>query len=887
MKNLYLIDASGYLFRAYFALPALSNSRGQATHAVYGFVRSLLRLMKDFRPTHMAAVFDASGGKESRQKIYKEYKAHRPSAPEDLPQQIAWAAEFCELWGIPIVAIPGVEADDAIGTITKAVSKERAHVYVCTSDKDLYQLVGNHVSVVNTFRDNLVIDAPKVEELLGVKPSQVADLLALMGDASDNIPGVPGIGIKTAAALLQEFGTLEKILAHPEKVKGKKRQETLVAEADTARLSKQLAVLHEVEDCPTQESDFVLRPPDVAGLRAFFHDMEFSSLLKELPAVAEVPSVAESPVAYHIVDDEAGVVSLVNRLAAAEEVCVDVETSDLRPAQARLVGIGLGAKEGEAWYIPTNGNLGLDRVIQTVGPLFANSRIRFFGHNLKYDLHVLANHGIMPRTIGFDTIVASYLLNSHSRSHSLDALSLHYFDKVKTPIKSLIGTGRQEISMAQVAIDRVGPYCCEDVDYTIRLKNLLEPELERRKLTSLMQNLEMPLLLVLLKMERTGIYIDVPYLKQLSSVFGREIEGVAEEICQMAGEKFNLGSPKQLAHILFEKLKIKPLKKIATGYSTDAEVLEQLAYDYPIAQKILQYRTLDKLRSTYVETLPNQVDAQTGRVHTTFVQYVAATGRLASQDPNLQNIPVRSEEGRQIRQAFRPAQEDWLFLSADYSQVELRLLAHFSQDENLLRAFEKGEDIHAHTASRVFEVPLNQVTKAQRHQAKAVNFGIIYGQQAWGLARELGIEPKEAAKFIDSYFKNYPKVREYVDYAKDRARVTGKASTILGRERAIPEITSRNAVQRSAAERLAINAPLQGSAADLIKLAMIRVDKALTAFGLRSRLLLQIHDELLFEGPKEEMEALSTFVREAMEGALELSVKLPVDISVGKNWEEC
>lgn len=885
MKQLFLIDVSGYLFRAYFALPPLSNAEGQPTHALYGFARSILRLMKDFSPTHMAAVFDAKGGKQSRQDLYADYKAHRSPAPDDFPQQVEWAAEFCALEGIPVVAIPGVEADDAIGTIARHASNQGAQIYVCTSDKDLYQLVNSKIVVINTFRDNLIIDEAKVEELLGVKPSQVVDLLALMGDASDNIPGVPGIGIKTAAALLQEFGTLEEILAHPERVKGKKRQETLIAEADTARLSKRLASLNFEVDCPRESADFALKTRDVAGLREFFRQMDFTSLLRDLGNV-EAPAQSID-LQYHIVDDAKSFQQLIDHLLRCREICIDVETTALRPMRAELVGIGFGVKEGEAWYVPVNGTLGLPRVLEGLRALFSSSEISVFGHNLKYDLHVLRNYDLAPKNISFDTIVASFLLNSHHRNHSLDALALQYFEKVKTPIKSLIGTGKNEISMADVPIAQVGAYCCEDVDYTVRLKNRLQPELEQRGLTALLQDLELPLLSVLLEMERTGIYVDTERLRELSTVFTQEAGLLADEIYRLAGEPFNLGSPKQLSHILFEKLGITPLKKIATGFSTDAEVLEQLAHEYPIAQKILQYRTVEKMRSTYLDALPHEVNERTGRVHTTFVQYVAATGRLSCQDPNLQNIPIRSPEGRKIREAFRPSDPTWRYLSADYSQVELRLLAHLSQDTRLLQAFEEGQDIHAHTASVVFQVPLSEVNSEQRHQAKAVNFGIVYGQQAWGLARELGTGVKEASKFIETYFSKYPAVASFVESCKEKARKSGKAVTLLGRERLIPDISSRNQTARAAAERLAINTPLQGSAADLIKLAMLRVHRELVDSKLEARMLLQIHDELLFEAPESELESLTILVRSAMEGALELSVSLPVDISIGKNWKDC
>jgi DNA polymerase I len=885
MQKLFLLDVSGYLYRAYFALPRLTDSQGRSTHALYGFIRSVLRLMKDFQPTHLAAVFDGPDNKRSRTEIYAEYKIHRQPTPEDLPQQIVWADKFCQLAGIPRLTLPGVEADDAMGSITQWAAQTGAHVYLCTSDKDLAQLVTNQVTMVNPLKDDLLIDPKKVEELYGVRPDQIIDLLALMGDASDNIPGLPGIGPKTAVSLLQQFGTLDEILAHPEQVVGQKKQETIREKADLARISRELATIDVNLDCPKEEAFYIRQKPNREGLLHFYQEHNFSTLVKELER--EVPAQIEEKVDYRIVDDPKEVEELIDRLSKESEICFDTEGTSASPMRAELVGIAFSTQKGSGWYLPANGNVGQERLLKQLLPLLTNPKIRFYGHDVKNDLHLLANHGIKVANLSFDTVLASYLLSSHDRRRSLDQLVAHYFSKAKTDLKNLIGTGKKQITFAELSIDQAGTYCCENVDYTLRLKEILSTELEQRGLTSLLKELELPLLSILLKMERYGIYVDPTKLSEMSLVITKEIGHLQEEIYQLAGEPFAINSPKQLSAILYEKMGIRPPRKTATGFSTDADALEALALDHPIAGKVLEYRGLEKLRSTYVDSLPNEILERDGRVHCTFNQTIAATGRLSCQSPNLQNIPVRTEVGRQIRVAFHPEQKDWSFLSADYSQIELRLMAHFSEDPSLLKAFEEGEDVHASTAARVFGIPLDQVTKEQRHLAKAVNFGILYGQQAFGLARELKVSVKVAATFIEKYFERYPKVKYFLEQSIQRARDEGRATTMIGRERLIPDLTSRNGSLRNAAERLAINTPLQGSAADIIKLAMIEVDRRLSQSGLSARMLLQIHDELFFELPDHEIDQLSALVKEAMEGVMKLKVPLVVDVAVGKNWREC
>lgn len=891
MKKLYILDASGYLYRSYFAIRQMTNAKGESTNALFGFIRSVLKLIKDFQPTHLVAVFDGPHNSRTRTNLYADYKAHRRQMPKDLLYQILWAQEFCQLIGIPELMVPEVEADDTIGSVAVWAAQQEVTAYLCTSDKDMCQLVNERVFILNSFKDNQILGKEEVENQFGVRPEQMIDYLAIVGDASDNVPGLTGFGPKTAVDLLRQFESLDYLLDHPDEVPGRKKQETLVQERDKVLLSRRLVTIDTQVHFPQNETFFLIGKPALSPLREFYANMNFASLQRELEITYAhdhpKPANEEQPVNYQLVDDLSNLQNLVKKLSSQKAICVDTETTSVYALRADLVGIGLGIEAGQAWYIPVNGQLGLEVVVEALKPLFENPDIGFYGHNLKYDYHVLRNHGMTIATIYFDTILASYLLNTHSRQHSLDHLSLELFNKVKIPIQDLIGKGKHQISMRDVPIDKVCTYCCEDVDYTIRLKDVLTPQLEERKLNTLLFDLELPLLPVLAHMERQGIFVDVPYLQQLSEELRTEIAILADAIYEMAGETFNLNSPKQLSQILFDKLGIKPPKKTATGHSTNAEVLESLKAEYPIAAKLLEYRTLEKLRSTYVDALPQEVNPHTQRIHCTFNQSFTATGRLSCQDPNLQNIPVRTEIGRRMRAAFRPQLPGWSYLAADYSQIELRLLAHLSEDPVLMNAFLANEDIHTFTASQIFNVALEEVTKEQRHQAKAVNFGIMYGQQAYGLSQELGIDPKTAAEFIRMYFERYEKVKEFLDQCKKLARETGKAVTLSGRERLIPEMTSSNAVIRTMAERLAVNTPLQGTQADLIKMAMIEIEDQLAERQLKAYMILQIHDELLFEVPDEELEEVKQLVHDVMVGVMPLKVPLIVDINIGKNWKEC
>ncbi|GAB4234710.1 MAG: DNA polymerase I [Chlamydiales bacterium] len=884
MKEIYVLDASGYLFKAYYAIRNMTNVKGQSTNALFGFVRSVLKLINDFHPTHLVAVFDGENNSAKRKKIYQAYKAHRSECPPDLGYQIEWSKKFCEYMGIPHLDIPEVEADDTMGSVASWSQQQGIKCYLCTSDKDLAQLVNDNIHILNTHKDNLFIGPEKVKENFGVTPSQMVDYLAIVGDASDNIPGLPGFGPKTAAALLEKYHDLETLLSNANSLKGK--QKNVVEEhADQARLSKELVVIDQNVPIPQEEPFYSLKSPDQSKVQEFYHEMGFKSLLKEFHSA--FPSETDTPKAYHLINDLPALKKLTEILAASKEICFDTETTGIRPMLADLVGIGFSIKENEAYYIPTNGNLSLDEVLAHTKPLFENKNIAFFGHNVKYDLHVLNRYDIHVANVSFDTILASYLLNAQQRQHSLDALAMEYFQYTKIGIDELIGKGKKAITLKEVSIDKVCTYCCEDADITFRLKQLLAAKLKERELEHLFYDIELPLLSVLVEMEKNGIYIDIPYMHKMSEEIEEEMKSIEQEVISMAGINFNLNSPKQVSEVLFTHLKIKPPKKTATGFSTNAAVLEFLQHEYPIAAKIMQHRLYAKLRSTYLETLPLQVNPSTERIHCTFNQSVTATGRLSSQDPNLQNIPIRSDIGKKIRHAFRPQKKGWSYVSADYSQIELRLVAHMSEDPKLIEAFHQNQDVHKHTASVIFGIPIEQVTPEQRYQAKAVNFGVIYGQQAFGLSRELGIDTKEAAAFIETYFVRYQKVKEFIESCKERAKLEGKAVTVTGRERAIPEIYSKNAQIRNAAERLAINTPLQGSAADLIKLAMLRIDSLLKQQHSKTMMVLQIHDELLFEAPDDELPQLIPLIREGMEGVWNFRVPLTVDINIGKNWEEC
>ncbi len=881
MKNIYILDAVSFLFRSYFAIRGMTNKKGESTNALYGFIRSVQKIIKEFAPEGFVAVFDGPNNKQSRIDIYEEYKSHREGMPEDLVPQLGWAHQFCKMAGIPYLSEEGVEADDVIGAIAKWAEKQGTEVFICSSDKDLCQLITDKIFMLNTSKGNLLINREMVEEIHGVKPEQIVDYLAIMGDKSDNIPGIPGFGPKTAASLLQEYGTLENLLNSLDGMVNQKRAEKIRAYESDARVSQKLATLIVDVPYPPEEDFYRLESPNAEALETLYREMNFNTLLQELEKPTETQ--IEEELSYHIVDTEEELDALIKKFELEKLICIDTETDQLSPMTARMVGVGFCTAPCVAWYVPTNGKLGIDMVVSKLKPLLENPDIAFYGHNIKYDFHIFKNHGITLKTIGFDTMIASYLCAPQKNRHGLDLLSLEKFGKRKTPIKDLIGSGKNEKSMRDVPIENIAPYCCEDVDYTCRLKALFEKELEEKGLSNMLLEIELPLIPVLVSMERYGMFIDTEKLQDMSELLRVELAYLEKEIYGLSGETFNIKSPKQLAEILFDKLAIPMGSK---KKSTRADVLDSLKAEYPIAGKILEYRSLEKLRSTYTEALPLQVHEDTSRIHCTFMQTMTATGRLSCQDPNLQNIPIRSEEGRKIREAFMPEMEGWSYLSADYSQIELRLLAHFSNDPKLIAAFNHDEDIHASTAATVFDVPIEEVTKQMRAGAKAVNFGIIYGQQAYGLSQELRIDIKEASIFIKKYFERYPGVRDFIESSKKKVRETGLATTMYGRKRPIPEIYSTNGMIRTAAERLAVNTPLQGSQADIIKKAMIKVHETLKKERL-AYMVLQVHDELIFELPDENIPRVSEIVQSIMENITSLSVPLIVNIDVGKNWGMC
>lgn len=887
MHSLFIVDAVHYLFRSYYAIAPMTNSKGESTNAVFGFIRSIKKLIKDFSVDYLIAVFDGPDNKKSRQSFYSEYKMNRKKAPDDLYCQFETAFRFLELSAIPAISKEGVEADDTIASIVKWGKKHFDKIFICSNDKDLFQLVEDNIYAVNTYKENLEINAKKVKEIFGVNPKQIVDFLALMGDASDNIPGIEGFGPKTSAELLTQYESLDGIYKNLETIIGKKK-ELLVSQKEKAYLSQKLARLDDTVSIPQKIDAYKIGKEDLAGLRLFYQEMNFLSLLKELPQDLEKKEEVKKKekINYTLVNDEKSLEDLFEKLKQEKELSIDVETDSLNPLKASLVGVGFCAQAGIAYYVPLNGNIAKAKVEHFLKKLLSSS-INFFGHNIKYDYLVLQNHKLELTNISFDTLLASYLLDPQKRRHNLDILTLENFGKVKIPIEELIGK-KGHSSMADVPLEKISDYCCEDVDYTFRLKELFFDKLKKEKLYDLFQKIEIPLIKILAAMERAGIYVDQEKLKEISKEMGKELNILEKKIFEEIGVKFNLNSPKQLSEILYDHLKLPRAHGSKTSeFATGADILEKLQDSSPIVKDILKYRSLQKLYTTYSEALQNAIDPETKRIHCTFNQSITATGRLSSQDPNLQNIPIRSEEGLKIRSAFKPEKRGWSFLSSDYSQIELRLLAHFSQDPALVAAFNKGQDIHKATAASVFNVPLEEVVPQMRQAAKAVNFGIIYGQGPFGLAKQLNISNRKAQEFIKSYFEKYGEIENYLKAQKKFAKENGYAITMFGRKRPLVEINSKNPTLKATAERLAINTPLQGSAADIIKLAMIEIDQVLKKERLNSFLILQIHDELIYEVPDEEVEKLKKIVQHHMEDIVEISVPLIVDIEVGKNWAQC
>jgi DNA polymerase I len=883
---LYLVDGTAYIFRAFHAIQHLSNRQGVPTNAVYGVTRMLLRLLEDERPERLAMVFDV-GGPTFRHARFGEYKANRPPLPDDFRVQIPLVRRAVAALALPVVERAGFEADDVIATLAARAREAGLQVVVVSGDKDLLQLVGEGVTVLDPMGKGRY-DRDGVIEKLGVPPERVPDLLGLMGDSADNLPGVEGVGPKTAVKLLGEHGDIEGVLRAASGMKAGKLRERLLGQAGNARLSYELACLR--RDVPLEIGLEELRPgtPDARALGDFLAEMGFSGLQKELVGARSLDTSG-----YRTVLDEAGLEAALARARQTGECALDLETTSLDPLQARIVGLSLCAAPGEAVYVPVGHaypgaptQLPLARVVELARPVLDDPAVELYGQNIKYDAEVLLHElGWRLRQVRCDAMLASYVLDPGRTSHGLDSLARELLGHEPIPYKQVTQGPDGELGFAEVHVEAATAYSGEDADLTLRLGKLLRAKVVEAGLTELLDGLELPLIDVLIDMERTGLLLDVPLLERLSTELGAELEASERRCHELAKHEFNVSSPAQLRVVLFEELGLEPTKKTKSGASTDQSVLEELAPLHPLPAEVLAYRSLAKLKSTYVDVLPGLRNPETGRVHTRFNQAVAATGRLSSSDPNLQNIPVRSEAGRRIREAF-VAPPGWVLLSADYNQVELRLLAHLSGDEALLAAFRGGEDVHARTAALLFDVPIDQVSSDHRRRAKAVNFGIVYGQGAFNLARQLGVSQAEAHAIIDGHRARYPRVAAWVEGVQQSARELGYVTTLSGRRRYLPDISSLNHNARKNAERMAQNTPIQGTAADVIKRAMIDVHAELGRRGLRARMLLQVHDELLFEVPEDEVALLEPLVREKMEGAARLSVPLSVDVSVGPNWAE-
>jgi DNA polymerase-1 len=901
---LVLVDGSSYLYRAFHALPPLANSKGMPTGAVKGVINMVRRLAKDYPDSPLAVVFDAKG-KTFRDEIFADYKANRPPMPEDLRPQVEPICQIIRAMGIPLLIVEGVEADDVIGTLAQQAKIQKRDVVVSTGDKDMAQLVCDHVTLVNTMTDS-VMDRDGVQQKFGIPPELIIDYLALTGDKVDNIPGVPGIGEKTAVALLQGVGGLETLFANLDQVAtlnirgAKSLAAKLEAHKDQAFLSYRLATIKTDVELELNLADLVPGEPDKGALLELFKEMEFKNWVTELEAGAGVAADENPPVPlqpmsleYETVLTEAHLEEWLKRLAAANLFAFDTETTSLDYMQARIVGVSFSVEPGKAAYVPFGhdylgapAQLSEQKVLTALKPLLEDEAHKKVGQNLKYDAHVLRNHGIELRGIAFDTMLESYVLNSIGR-HDMDSLSEAHLQHKTIHFEDIAGKGARQLTFNQIELEQAAPYAAEDADITLRLHQVLWPRLAAEAdLVKVFEEIELPLLSVLSRIEHTGALVDARALAKQSEELAGKILELQNKAFALAGQEFNLSSPKQLAHILFTEQGIPVTKKTATGVpSTAEEVLQELAHDYELPRVLLEYRGLAKLKSTYTDKLPQMINTATGRVHTSYHQAVAATGRLSSTDPNLQNIPIRTEEGRRIRQAF-VAPEGYRIVAADYSQIELRIMAHLSGDKGLLQAFGENLDVHKATAAEVFGVALDEVSNDQRRSAKAINFGLIYGMSAFGLARQLRIGRSEAQKYIDLYFERYPGVRRYMDETRKRAAQQGYVSTLGGRRLYLPEINDRNPMRRQAAERTAINAPMQGTAADIIKKAMIAVDSWLQGGGCDARMIMQVHDELVFEVKTESLDQFRERIVQLMSSAMSLSVPLLVEVGVGANWDE-
>lgn len=918
-----LVDGSSYLFRAFHGLPPLTNSKGQDTGAIYGVVNMLKSLIKQYNPTHMAVIFDAKG-KTFRDDIYKEYKANRPPMPDELRSQIEPLHTIIKAMGLPVIVESGVEADDVIGTLAKHATEKGIETLISTGDKDMAQLVNEHVTLINTMT-NQIMDVEGVNTKFGIPPELVIDFLALKGDKVDNIPGVPGVGDKSAQALLNGIGGIDDIYKNLDKIadlsfRGSKSMAAKMEEyEEQARLSYTLATISVDLDLEYDVETLMPCQADNEQLRDLFAEYEFKRWHAEVSALVAGGDTSNTPSTdaddnddneeesgsslsveidkskYETVLDKDRFNEWVDKLAKAELIAFDTETTSLNYMDAEIVGVSFCIEEGEAAYVPVAhdypdapAQLSREFVLDTLKPILESDQVIKVGQHIKYDKNVLANYDITLNGIGFDTMLESYVLNSTAQRHDMDSLALAYLGHKTIHFEEIAGKGAKQLTFNQINLDEAGPYAAEDADITLRLHNAIWSKLKDiPELKNLLIDVEVPLACVLSRMEQEGVLIDSQRLRQQSQDLATRIAELENEVHEEAGEPFNLGSTKQLQHVLFEKMSLPVIKKTPKGApSTSEDVLQELALEYPLPKKIMEYRGLTKLKNTYTDKLPKMINHRTGRVHTSYHQAVTATGRLSSTDPNLQNIPIRNEEGRRVRQAFVP-REGNKFVAADYSQIELRIMAHLSGDKGLLDAFANGKDIHKATAAEVFGVPLEDVTTEQRRSAKAINFGLIYGMSAFGLSKQLNIPRNEAQKYMDLYFERYPGVLEYMDSTRETAKEKGYVETVFGRRLYLPDIKASNGARRKGAERAAINAPMQGTAADIIKMAMIKVDDWIRKNASDDvTMMMQVHDELVFEIKEDKVDAYVSTITSLMESAATLNVPLVVEAGVGENWDE-
>ncbi|MFB3926001.1 MAG: DNA polymerase I [Syntrophales bacterium] len=882
--TLYLIDGSNYIYRAFYAIKRLSNSRGFPTNAIYGFTNMLMKLFREWAPQYIAVVFD-SRGPTFRSESYEQYKAHRPGMPDELIPQIPYIKEIIRGFSLPVLEQEGLEADDIIASIAKQCAAEGVKVVIVSGDKDLLQLISGDILMIDTMKDK-TYDVEGVKARFGVEPSQVAEVLGLTGDASDNIPGVPGIGEKTAVNLIRQFGSIEGVLQNTGKLGNPRIRESLEKNAEQARMSRDLIILRTDLDMNFRLEDARYTGPNKKVLRDIFKELEFSSLIRDLNMRDELRGL------YGIIESHDELENLLGKIKEAGEFAFCPELDSETPMIARIVGISLSPSPEEAFYVPfpspddpAPGNPGADFILDRLRPFFGDGGIKKYGHDLKNSIVVLSRCGIEMKGIGSDVMVASYVLNPSKRSHDLTEIARDYLNRELAPLKELVGGGVKKTPFEKVPREKAMLYSCSRVDAVFKLAVLLADKIREGGFESLFYEIELPLIEVLASMEARGVLVDRVLLEEMSEQFDQLLSASEEKIYRMAGERFNIHSPKQLQRILFEKLGLSRGRRTKNGYSTDMDVLANLAQNHELPAEILSYRSIAKLKSTYIDALPAMINPRTGRIHTSYNQTVTATGRLSSSDPNLQNIPVRGPEGKRIREAFI-APEGMEIVSADYSQIELRVLAHLSGDRALIEIFRADEDIHARTAADVFGVLPGMVTQDMRRQAKVINFGILYGMSPFGLARELGITQSLARDYIDRYFSEFQGVKKYIHGILENARKDGYVTTLLNRRRYVPEINSGNAAVRQFAERAAVNTPIQGTAADLIKVAMIRISRRLARERREAGMIMQVHDELVFEVPLNEKKDVMELIRHEMENVAELSVPLKVEISSGKNWGE-